>query len=522
MGRAACVLGILGIAWGIATGAVRAGGPGPRLAGIPRDWVEHRVPHPRPSAAYGWVDEILEVTGREVERLGTPRPTVISRQMVIPLLAMYEAWAAHDARALGLLSGDRFRRPPEGRGRTAKETAIAYAVHRTLLDLFPEDRAWLEARMRARGLDPDDESLDLATPRGLGNRVAALVLEARRRDGANQAGDEPGSRGGPYSDYTGYEPRNPVDRIVDPDRWQPIPFADGKGGKRYPGFLTPHWGLVKPLLLARSDAFRPPPVPRYGSPALARDIAECIRMNGDLSLEQKAVVEFMRDGPRSTGQSGHWLQFAQDVSRRDAYGLDQDVKLFFAIGLTAFDTFIAAWEAKRHYDSSRPWTLIRHAHPGESLVGWRGPGQGSGTIPSDRWHPYSPDTFPTPPFPGYPSGHSTVSGGCARMLQHVTGSDRFGSFVRHAAGSWTEPGHPVAAMQACEGRRARGLPRDPRVVLRMPTFTATAEMAGISRVLGGYHIQADNTEGLALGRAVADDAWPKLRALFGGRALPAR
>ena len=45
------------------------------------------------------------------------------------------------------------------------------------------------------------------------------------------------------------------------------------------------------------------------------------------------------------------------------------------------------------------------------------------------------------------------------------------------------------------------------VVLKFPTFTETAEMAGISRVLGGYHIQADNIEGLELGRNVAREAW---------------
>jgi hypothetical protein len=32
-------------------------------------------------------------------------------------------------------------------------------------------------------------------------------------------------------------------------------------------------------------------------------------------------------------------------------------------------------------------------------------------------------------------------------------------------------------------------------------------MAGLSRVLGGYHIQADNVAGLALGRNVAKVAW---------------
>jgi hypothetical protein len=34
-------------------------------------------------------------------------------------------------------------------------------------------------------------------------------------------------------------------------------------------------------------------------------------------------------------------------------------------------------------------------------------------------------------------------------------------------------------------------------------------MAGISRVLGGYHIQSDNLDGLRLGRNVASVIWKK-------------
>jgi len=45
------------------------------------------------------------------------------------------------------------------------------------------------------------------------------------------------------------------------------------------------------------------------------------------------------------------------------------------------------------------------------------------------------------------------------------------------------------------------------VVLRFPTFTEAAEMAGQSRVMGGYHIQVDNVAGLELGRQVARKAW---------------
>lgn len=56
------------------------------------------------------------------------------------------------------------------------------------------------------------------------------------------------------------------------------------------------------------------------------------------------------------------------------------------------------------------------------------------------------------------------------------------------------------------------------VVLQLPTFTATADMAGISRVMGGYHIQADNVAGLELGRRVAGHIWPKVKSHFDGTA----
>jgi hypothetical protein len=63
-----------------------------------------------------------------------------------------------------------------------------------------------------------------------------------------------------------------------------------------------------------------------------------------------------------------------------------------------------------------------------------------------------------------------------------------------------------------------GISNDGVVTLQLPTFTATAEMAGISRVMGGYHIQADNIAGLDLGRKVAMYVFPKTKAYFDGTA----
>jgi hypothetical protein len=471
------------------------------------------------SAAYRWLDIALEATAREHERVA-PRPTVGSRMLAIVVTAMYDAWAAYDDRAVGTRLGATLRRPASERTLANKEKAVAYATYRALLYVFPEDQRWLVEQMRKQGFDPYDTSTDIRTPQGVGNVSSAALIDYRRNDGANQHANEVGSSKVAYSDYTFYRPINPEDRIIDPDCWQPIAFDDGKGGKVTPGFLTPHWYRVKPFALERSDQFRPAGPPRVGSKKMRKEVDEVICFNATLTVEQKAIVEFMRDGPRSTGQSGHWLRFAQDVSRRDRHGIDEDIKLFFSVGNVVFDAFIACWEAKRYYDSSRPWTLIRHYYKGKKIVGWGGAGKGVVELPAEDWHPYSPLTFITPPFPGYPSGHSTASGAAAKILELFTGSDRFGEVERRKAGELTEPGIDCKIMQKHLGKS----PTDPKltcdVALKLPTFSATAEMAGISRVMGGYHIQADNIDGLKLGRTIAEYSWPKYRAYFNGKAKP--
>ena len=493
----------------------------PTKVTIPSDWIEHHSENTEPSAAYRWADIILESSAREVVATGAPRVTVISRHMAIACTAMFDAWAAYDDKAVGTRLGAKLRRPPNERTVANKTKAVSYAAFRALADLFPTDRAWLAEQLHGFGFDPNDASVDPTTPQGVGNLAAAALMDYRHRDGSNQLGDEVGGDGKPYSDYTFYEPRNPVGTTNDPDRWQPIVFDDGKGGHVTPGFLTAQWYRVKPLALDRNDQFRPGPQPKVGSAQLKREVEEVIGFNGGLSIEQKSVVEFMRDGPRSTGQSGHWLEFARDVSRRDRHDLDRDIKLFFAVTNTAFEAFIAAWDAKRFYDSARPFALVRvvqQLFAGQTIIGYLGPGKGFGTIAADHWHPYSPGTFVTPPFPGYVSGHSTVSGACGKMLERFTGSDRFGAYHRHTAGMFTEPKATVSAMQAMNGTPARGLPEDKQVTLALPTFTAVSEMAGLSRVMGGYHIQADNVQGLRLGRRVAEFEWPKYQAYFDGTA----
>lgn len=453
------------------------------------------------STAYQWLDIAQEATAREVSR-NAPRPTVIARAHSIWATAMYDAWAAYDPSAVGSRLGGSLRRPIAEHTPANKETAIAYASFHALLFVYPEDREFLEAEMRRMGHDPAVVSDDPTTPAGIGQLAAKAVGEYRRHDGSNQFGDEVGGDGTPYGDYTYYQPVNPPDRILDPDRWQPITFTLPDGKQVTPGFLTPHWYRVKTFVIERSDQFRPGPPPRTDTDdaLLRRETDQVLAYNRHLTNDEKAIVEFMRDGPRSTAQSGHWLRFAQDVSRRDQHGIDEDVKLFFVIANTAHDAFISCWETKRYYDSSRPWTLVRHYYKGQRVVGWAGPDGGTKEMAAEEWHPYSPQSFITPPFPGYTSGHATVSGACAKMLELFTGSDEFDAIEKR---------------RHCELTENDG---GEEVTLTLPTFSATAEMAALSRALGGYHIPVDNDVGLRVGREIAAWSWPKYQEYFNGTA----
>lgn len=455
------------------------------------------------SLAYRWLDIAEEATAREVDAHGA-RPTVISRTLAIWATAMYDAWAAYDERAVGTRLGGKLRRPKSEHTLDNKKKAISYASLAALVFVYPESEAWLKEQMRSLGYDPAVVSEDAAKPEGVGRLAAQEVIRYRRDDGANQLGNEPGGDGKPYSDYTYYRPVNTPDEILDVDRWQPIAFTLADGKKVTPGFLTPHWYRVKPFLLESSAQFRPGPPPsiKTDGERLRKEAEQVLQYNAGLSKEEKAIVEFMRDGPRSTGQTGHWLRFAQDVSRRDKHSLDQDVKLYFAVANVTFDAFISCWETKRYYDSSRPWTLIHHFYKGKKIKGWAGPEGGVREMLGEEWHPYSPASFVTPPFPGYTSGHATVSGAAAKLIELFTGSDTFGFAEKR---------------KHCELTEKDG---GEMMTLDLPTWSKTAEMAALSRAMGGYHIPVDNDVGLRVGREIAVWSWPKYQAFFNGTAAP--
>lgn len=455
-----------------------------------------KTPTGKNNRAHQWGEVIMTCTANDTDRF-RPRPTVTSRFLGLIWTAVFDAWSRYDASANALYLNTA-RRPGKEHTIRNKEIAISYAAYRTALAYFYSDSLLLQNTMRSMGLDHANKSLDPTTPIGIGNLAAKQVLEKRANDGSNQLGNSPGSDGKPYSDYTSYHPRNTVDQLVELARWQPKYFSDGKGGRFAPACLTPQWGLVKPLLIDSGNQFRPGPPPAIGSAQLQKEIQEVVNLQASLTDEQKALVEFMRDGPKSVQQAGHWFMFGQQVSIRDQHTLDQDVQLFFLIEAAAMDAFIACWDAKMHYDFARPYSLVHDYFRDSTIRLWAGPEKGMVMAPGRDWRPYSPETFLCPPFPSYVSGHSTVSAACAEIIRLFKGNDRFGHSVTVVPGALTEPDHI-------------GKP----VVLSFPTFTEAAELAGISRVMGGYHIQSENTEGLKLGRSIASLIWSKYDELAG-------
>lgn len=390
------------------------------------------------NVAYQWGKMAITATANNTDKF-RPRPTVTSRILGLTFVAVFDAWSRYDENAIPVYLQNVSKRPLKEQTIKNKEIAISYAAYGALCEYYYSDKELFSAFMVELGYDPNNKSLDPKTPEGIGNLAAKAVIAARKGDGSNEYGEEKGSNGVPFFNYVGYEPINSADDMLDINHWQPKYFSDGNGGQFAPKCLTPFWNKVKPVGLKSGDQFRPSPPPLIGSEQLKKEVEEVITLQANLTNEQKALVEFMRDGPKSVQQAGHWLKFAQDVSRRDNHTLDQDVKMYFLNQVTAMDCFIACWDSKMFYDYARPYALVHYYYKDKTIKAWGGPGKGIVEMQGQQWKPYSPDTFLCPPFPSYVSGHSTISGGCAEALKLWTGSDTFGESVELIPGAMTEP-----------------------------------------------------------------------------------
>ncbi|WP_051971562.1 vanadium-dependent haloperoxidase [Massilia sp. 9096] len=483
---------------GSPSGAGPGGGATPGAGPVARPW-EGKV-------VTGWIGTALEAV-----RTARPGPPMAARSLAILSTCMYDAWCAYDAVALPLTASGAGRRPDAERTEANKAIALSYAAYTALVDQFPGQKAAFEAYMRTLGLDPAAGGGD-GQPAAIGSAAARAEIAVCHDDGANQLGDLTPS-GVPYADYTGYAPGNPplivgaptpLSQIPAPGHWQPLSYTDATGVVRTQAFVGAAWDWVRPFALSSAAQFRPGPPAAPGTSEYLAQARHIVEVQAMLSDEQKVSAEYWADGPGTDMPPGHWLRFALTISQRDRHTLDDDVKLFFALGAALADAAIAGWDAKRAYDSARPITAVRHALHGQSITGYGtlGPAGGLRAILGQEWTPYQPATFPTPPFPEHVSGHSLFSAAAAEVLARFTGSDVFGaSFTAPPGSMHVEPGVPAGG-----------------VTLSWPTFSAASAQSGVSRVYGGIHFDNANLAGQGMGRRVGAQAFARAQGLWQGQA----
>ena len=436
-----------------------------------------------PTLATQWNCLTLEA----IKATSTPPPRA-ARALAMVHTAMYDAWTAYRDCELSTTTGSLLRRPLPEQEKNNRKKAYCYATYRVLnnifwLDLPAEKKDIFLDLMCELGYDVDDVTLDIATPQGIGNLSAKLIIESR-------AGDESNLHGtlatGHFADFTGYKPLNTPDVVKNKYHWQPLRTKTGATQ----AFLLPHWGLVRPFALAYADQFQPkPPVSEpaaYDKQAKdVQQIAEC------LTEEQKVIAEYWADGAGTYTLPGHACLIAQFISDRDNHDSNKDICLYFALTNALLDASIAAWEAKRHFDFVRPITAIQILFKGQDIKIWD-----NQTIKGDNWQSY----IPTPPFTEHVSGHSTFSAAAAAVFEAFTGSNKLDMSV---------------TIEACTSLIQPNLPTKD-VVLCWATFKEAADEAGMSRRYGGIHFENGDLEGRILGAKVGACVWQKIQHYFNG------
>jgi membrane-associated phospholipid phosphatase len=308
-----------------------------------------------------------------------------------------------------------------------------------------------------------------AKTRGMevGLAAAQAMITARAGDGWNAA-----------STYT-------PQTFGTPGAWQPGNTA-GAWGASSGTFLKSEWGFVTPFTMSSGDQFRPATLAGFQANQMPAFVASQTYTDGfnevknlgaatgsTRTADQTTIAYFWVDGPGTASPPGHWNRIAQTVSASMNLSVEDNARLFALLNLAEADTGIATWDAKRAYDLWRPMQAINTASTDGN----------ADTLENATWSPL----ITTPSFPAYTSGHSAFSMAAATILAEFFGTDNI-AFT-------TDSESPFLPL---------GYTRD------FTSFSQAAAEAGMSRIYGGIHYSWDNTDGAALGAAVADNTFNTL------------
>ena len=210
--------------------------------------------------------------------------------------------------------------------------------------------------------------------------------------------------------------------------------ADGKPP------LSPAAGAWRRWLVTEAPVTAPPPAP--GSAEQQAQLAAVKRAVAARDARWVNRINFWGGAPGTNTPSGIWQDVLADELRDSPAAADDlaYAHLQSDLARTLADAFIETWRVKFTYWSARP----------------------------DMVDPTVSTAMPDPRFPGYVSGHSTVSAAAAALLGVL-------------------------------------------VPAKVNVWFADAEEARDSRLMAGIHFPVDNDEGFALGRQVGRAASVALR-----------
>ncbi|HEY0651834.1 MAG TPA: phosphatase PAP2 family protein [Chryseosolibacter sp.] len=184
--------------------------------------------------------------------------------------------------------------------------------------------------------------------------------------------------------------------------------------------MLPMAGHNKTFVLDSASQFRPVPPPDF-----AKEMDEL--KNFKQTFRSKANAWYFASQP-----TGDDLLTKKIFEYNLQNNPPRAARVYAAVAITYYDAFTACWDAKYHYWATRP----------------------------DQYDPTYVPLVPTPPFPGYPSGHAMMCGAVEELFSYFFPYDK-------------------------------------------AFFQKFAKDGAESRFYAGIHFRSDNEAGLELGRRVA-------------------
>jgi len=373
------------------------------------------------------------------------------------------------------------------------DAAIAYAAYTVQSTLYPEQSERLTSLLISDLSQISASSDSIAAGQSIGILSAQSIIDLRSDD--NSAHTEPdfGDGGLVASGDTTINGTPVNGGTTLRFEWEPDPLTPIDSGDSGLA-LGAYWGSVTPFALQSGDQFRAPPPPQPGSQHYIDGYREVQRVGASVDTIGSQSTPHTRFIGNFWGYDGTPLlgtppriynQIAAQVAVEQ--GLDDALEMarYLAMINTGLaDAAIASWDSKYYYNYWRPVTAITKSDGVQQ------------TIENPDWKPIGISVIntelaitPTPPFPAYPSGHSTFGSTAFEIMR-----DFFGNRTRFTFVSDEYNG---------EGVDPLGTPR-PLVPVRFTSLLEAQQSNGISRIFNGVHWQWDNIAGQNMGESIGN------------------